>query len=87
MSEFISEMSNIYSGGAHEDASLDPTHTISDFTLGSASVSILDSRFWGDTYLGDKFYAFFNVFFCILGDFLGGFGIGGGGDPPGDSWK
>ena len=45
---------------------------------------ILDSRFWLDTYLGGKLDAFFNVF-CILGVFLGGFGIlggGGGGIPP-----
>ena len=26
----------------------------------------------GNTYLGGKFDAFFNVFFCILGVFLGG---------------
>ena len=48
-------------------------------------VFILDFRFWGDTYLGGKFDAIFNVF-GILGVFLGGFGILAG-DPPGDSWK
>ena len=36
-----------------------------------------------NTYLGGKFEAFFNVFFGILGVFLGGFGIlGGGGESP-----
>ena len=43
-------------------------------------VLILDSRFWGNTYLGGKFDAFLDVF-CILGVFLGGGGIwnsGGG---------
>ena len=43
---------------------------------------ILDSRFWGDTYLGGEFDAFFNVF-CILGVFLGGiWDSGGGGKSP-----
>ena len=36
---------------------------------------ILYSRFWGNTYLGGKFDAFFNVF-CILGVFLGGGNLG-----------
>ena len=43
----------------------------------------------GNTYLGGKFYTFFNVF-CILGVFLGGGNLGfwgGGIPPPGDSWK
>ena len=36
---------------------------------------ILDSRFWeGETHMGGKFDAFFDVFFCILGVFLGGGG-------------
>ena len=36
---------------------------------------ILDSVLWGDRICGGKFDAFFNVFFCILGVYLGGFGI------------
>ena len=47
---------------------------------------ILDSRFWGKHISGGgggKFDAFLNVFFCILGVFLGEFGIlGGGGKSP-----
>ena len=44
------------------------------------SVLILDSRFWGDTYLGGKFDAFLNDF-CILGVFSGR-GLRFWGDPP-----
>ena len=50
---------------------------------------ILDSRFGGITYLGDKFDAFFNVF-RVLGVFLGDlfcFFWGGGVNPAGDSWN
>ena len=56
--------------------------------ISPATVLILDSRFGGTHIWGGKFDAFFNVFFCILGVFLGGgFGILGGIPPPGDSWK
>ena len=37
-------------------------------------VLILDSGFWGTTYLGGKFGSFFNIFH-VLGVFLGEFGI------------
>ena len=47
----------------------------------SCQVLILDSRFWGgNTYLGGKFDAFFNVF-CIFGVFLGGIWDSGGNPP------
>ena len=54
-------------------------HQVTLVIMRGRALLILDSRFWeGKTHIwGGKFHAFFNVF-CILGVFLGGFGILGG---------
>ena len=59
-----------------------PVYTDVYFDTIDGTVLILDSVLWVETaYVGGKFDAFFNVFFCILGVFLGDLGFWGGGSP------
>ena len=87
MMEHVKTSSKVYLKNLYESFNRGEGQLFNLFQILLNPVLILDSRFWGDTYLGDKFDAFFNVF-CILGVFLGG-GIwdsgGGGKSPPGDS--
>ena len=76
MMELAKTSSKVYLKNLYESFNRGEGQLFNLFQILLNPVLILDSRFFfgGDTYLRDKFDAFFNVS-CILGVFLGGGGI------------